>query len=290
MTALRFGYFPQPRADRLPELIRQVRWADANGLDLIGIQDHPYQRRFVDTFALLSHLAGITQRVTLFPDVAGLPLRGPVVIAKQAATIDLLSGGRFELGLGAGGFWEAIAAMGGPRRTPGEALLALREAIGVIRALWTDERGLRVDGEHYRLAGVHGGPGPAHDVGIWIGGSGPRMMRLIGEAADGWVPSMAYVPLSALAERAAILDDAALGAGRDPHAIRRIYNISGAIQDTVDDDPTAIVGPPQMWVERLLMLAAEHRIDSFVLWPRGDEDTQLARFALEVAPQVRAGG
>lgn len=284
---LRFGYFPEPRADGLADVIRRVRWADANGLDLVGIQDHPYQRRFVDTFGLLAHLSAVTQNLALFPDVASLPLRGPAILAKQAATVDLLSGGRFELGLGAGGFWDAIAAMGGPRRAPGEALQALREAIGVIRALWSGQRGLRADGSYYRLQGVHGGPAPAHDIGIWVGGYGPRMMRLIGELADGWVPSMAYLPPSQLRERTAIMEDAAAAAGRDPGRIRRVYNVSGTISEAVDDDERAIIGPTRMWVDRLLELASEHGIDTFVLWPRGDEDEQLRRFTLEVAPTVR---
>lgn len=284
---LRFGYFPEPRADGLADVIRRVRWADANGLDLVGIQDHPYQRRFVDTFGLLAHLSAVTQNLALFPDVASLPLRGPAILAKQAATVDLLSGGRFELGLGAGGFWDAIAAMGGPRRAPGEALQALREAIGVIRALWSGQRGLRADGSYYRLQGVHGGPAPAHDIGVWVGGYGPRMMRLIGELADGWVPSMAYLPPSQLRERTAIMEDAAAAAGRDPGRIRRVYNVSGTISEAVDDDERAIIGPTRMWVDRLLELASEHGIDTFVLWPRGDEDEQLRRFTLEVAPTVR---
>jgi alkanesulfonate monooxygenase SsuD/methylene tetrahydromethanopterin reductase-like flavin-dependent oxidoreductase (luciferase family) len=284
---MRFGYFPEPRADALPDVIRRVQWADANSLDLVGIQDHPYQRRFVDTFGLLAHLTAVTENTTLFPDVASLPLRGPAILAKQAATMDLLSGGRFELGLGAGGLWDAIAAMGGPRRTPGEALQALREAIGVIRALWSEQRGLRVDGSHYGLQGVHGGPAPAHDIGIWVGGYGPRMMRLIGELADGWVPSMAYLPPSQLGERAAIMEDGAAAAGRDPGRIRRVYNVSGTIGERTEDDERAIVGPVHMWVDRLLALASEHRIDTFVLWPKGDEDDQLRRFTLEVAPAVR---
>jgi alkanesulfonate monooxygenase SsuD/methylene tetrahydromethanopterin reductase-like flavin-dependent oxidoreductase (luciferase family) len=285
--ALQFGFFPEPQTAQLPDLVRRVQWADRNGLDLIGIQDHPYQRRFADTFVLLAHLAAVTQRVRFFPDVASLPLRGPALLAKQSATIDLLSGGRFELGIGAGGFSEAIAGLGGPRRTPGEALQALREAIGIIRALWTDDRGLRITGEHYRLAGAHGGPRPAHDIEIWVGGYGPRMLRLIGETAEGWVPSMAFLPPAALAERGQLLDEAAAEAGRDPRSIRRIYNISGTIQDAVEPSEKAITGPPTYWRDRLLDLAQAHRIDGFVLWPAGDIDEQLARFALDVVPAVR---
>lgn len=111
-TPLQFGFFPEPQAAHLPDLIRRVQWADRNGLDVIGIQDHPYQRRFADTFILMAHLAAVTERIRFFPDVASLPLRGPALLAKQIATIDLLSGGRCELGIGAGGFAEAVAGLG----------------------------------------------------------------------------------------------------------------------------------------------------------------------------------
>src|SRR6266511_2780155 len=88
--------------------------ADRSRLDLVGIQDHPYQRRFLDTLALIETLLAETRRVRVFPDVANLPLRPPATLAKEAASLDVLSGGRFELGLGAGAFWDAIEAMGGP--------------------------------------------------------------------------------------------------------------------------------------------------------------------------------
>src|SRR5207249_1931242 len=161
-------------------VVGQVERADRAGLDLVGIQDHPYQRRFLETFSLLAFLAARTSRIRLFPDVANLPLRRPAVLAKAGATIDLLSGGRFELGLGAGAFWEAIGALGGPVRSPGESVEALEEAIAVIRAMWSGERSVSFDGSHYSLSGLHPGPAPAHPIGIWLGAYGPRMVRLTG--------------------------------------------------------------------------------------------------------------
>src|SRR5690606_7069894 len=119
----------------------------------------------------------------------------PSVVARAAASLDLLSEGRLELGLGAGAFWEGGEAMGGPRRSPGASVEALSEAIEVIRSLWdTGSRGgARFEGEHYRLRGAKRGPAPAHPIGIWLGAYKPRMLRLTGRAADGWLPSVPYL-------------------------------------------------------------------------------------------------
>src|SRR2546427_9396003 len=132
---VRFGVFVIPEATDRP--LQQALVADELGFDVIGVQDHPYQRRFFDTWTLLTAIAMRTERLTVFPDVANLPLRPPAMLAKAAASLDLLSGGRVELGLGAGGFWEAVKAMGGPVRTPGEAGSALEEAVEVLPLVWS---------------------------------------------------------------------------------------------------------------------------------------------------------
>src|SRR4051794_40433889 len=141
-----FGIFPTPNAEDRDQIVEQVLTAERAGLDLVGIQDHPYQRRFLDPWSLIAFLAARTERIRFFPDVANLPLRQPAVMAKAAASIDLLSGGRFELGLGAGAFWEGIHAMGGPVRNGPESVAALEEAIGVIRAMWSGGAVVRVGG------------------------------------------------------------------------------------------------------------------------------------------------
>ena len=281
---VRFGWFLVPDAADPQGLVAEGRLAERAGFDLIGIQDHPYQRRYLDTFTLLATLATATGRIGLFPDVASLPLRHPAMLAKAAASVDLLSGGRFELGLGAGAFWDAIAAMGGPRRAPGEAVEATEEAIGLLRRLWSDERSVRFEGRHYRVAGVKPGPAPAHPIGIWVGAFGPRMLALIGRLADGWVPSSPYVPPERLAAAQARIDDAAAGAGRDPAAIRRLYNISGRVGP---GGGGFLDGPAGQWVEQLLPLVTEIGMDTFVLWPSESPARQLELFAAEVAPALR---
>ena len=278
---LTFGYFLVPNA--ADPLLATAREIEERGLDWIGVQDHPYQRRYVDTFVLLSAIAATTTRVGVFPDVANLPLRPPAVLAKAAASIDVLSGGRFELGLGAGGFWDAIEAYGGPRRTPGESLGALEEAIAVTRLIWSGERNLRFDGRHYRLAGAHSGPVPAHSIGIWLGVYGPRAVALAGRVADGWVPSLRgdVAPLAAASAR---LDAAAAEAGRDPADIRRVLNVNGRITDGAHEG--LLQGPVDQWVDELTDLALGYGFDTFLFWGEGPD--QLPRFAEEVAPAVRA--
>jgi alkanesulfonate monooxygenase SsuD/methylene tetrahydromethanopterin reductase-like flavin-dependent oxidoreductase (luciferase family) len=157
--------------------------------------------------------------------VANLSLRPPAVMAKAAASLDVLSDGRFELGLGAGDLADVIANFGGPRRTPGESVEALDEAIDVIRLLWSDERSVSFTGSHYMLHDVRPGPRPAHPISIWVGAFKPRMIRLVGRKADGWLPSLGVLTREELRAGNAQIDAAAAKAGRDPGSIRRILNL-----------------------------------------------------------------
>jgi alkanesulfonate monooxygenase SsuD/methylene tetrahydromethanopterin reductase-like flavin-dependent oxidoreductase (luciferase family) len=284
--SVEFGIFPVPNAEHADELLEHVVAAERAGLDLVGIQDHPYQRRFLDTWSLIPFLAARTTKIRFFPDVANLPLRPPAVMAKAAATIDLLSGGRFELGLGAGAFWEGIAAMGGPERSGKESVDALEEAIEVIRLMWSGERTVSYDGKHYTLDGLHPGPQPAHPIGIWIGAYGPRMMRVVGRLADGWIPSLPRMPVEEVPPRQQAIDEAARKAGRDPRSIRRIANVSGRIADGPVNG--WLDGPPEHWIEELTRLVSDYGFDGFIL-PVGDNPPeQIERLGAEVAPAVRA--
>jgi alkanesulfonate monooxygenase SsuD/methylene tetrahydromethanopterin reductase-like flavin-dependent oxidoreductase (luciferase family) len=267
---LRFGVFITPSAGDADRVVALAELAERSGLDLVTFQDHPYQSRFLDTWTLLSFVAARTERVALAGNVLNLPLRPPAMLARAVASLDILSGGRAELGLGAGAFWDPIVALGGPRRTPRESVDALEEAIDVIRALWDVDagRGARIDGAHYRLAGAKPGPAPVHDAGIWLGAYKPRMLDLVGRMAEGWLPSLPYLQPGDLAAGNAAIDRAARAAGRDPSAIRRLLN----------------VGPDQT-VEDLARFVVEDRIDTLIL--RADDAASIERLAAEVAPAVR---
>ncbi|WP_394340790.1 LLM class flavin-dependent oxidoreductase [Nocardiopsis gilva] len=257
---------------------------DAAGLDLISVQDHPYQRAFYDTWTLISYLAAATERITLVPTVANLPLRPPAVLAKSAASLHRLSGGRIQLGLGSGAIWDAIAAMGGPRRSPKEAVDALDEAIDVVRAVWSEERAVRFEGVHYRLAGLHPGPPAGPGLGIWLGAYGPRTLRLTGAKADGWMPSLGFLPLDRLSEAVIRIDTAAQEAGRDPAQIRKVYNLNGVIGT---ESSTPFQGSVQQWIDQLAELVSDFGMNAFIYWPSDDHERQLTLFAEEVAPAAR---
>ncbi|MFS8096196.1 LLM class flavin-dependent oxidoreductase [Lentzea alba] len=267
--SLEFGVFLPPAADRFADTLRLAQDADALGLELVSIQDHPYNAAFLDTWTSLSVIAASTTNVRVFPNVANLPLRPPAMLARAAASLDVITGGRVELGLGTGAFWDAIAAMDGPHRTPAESVEALEEAIAVIRALWTPGRGIRLPGKHYSLNGAKPGPLPAHDIGIWLGAYKKRMLQLTGRSADGWLPSSPYAPPEQLAGMNAIIDEAALEAGRSPADVRRLYNIA-----------------PTFNAEQLAELALTHGISGFILMVETDDE--LRRYAEEIAPAVRS--
>lgn len=281
---LEFGAFLTPSSRQPRQVVELAVLCERVGLDLVSFQDHPYQPAFVDTWTLLSYVAARTSTVRLAPNVLNLPLRPPAVVARSAASLDLLSGGRVELGLGAGAFRDAIEAMGGRRLSPGESVRGLAEAIDVIRGIWdTRERGvLRVDGEVHHVHGAKRGPAPAHPIALWLGAYKPRALALTGRVGDGWLPSLGYIEPTGLAEGNAVIDEAAESVGRRPAEIRRLFNVNGRF---AAENGGFLQGPPSQWVEELAELALRDGVSSFVL---GDDDpASLRRFAEQVAPEVR---
>jgi alkanesulfonate monooxygenase SsuD/methylene tetrahydromethanopterin reductase-like flavin-dependent oxidoreductase (luciferase family) len=279
---LQFGTFVTPSAARADQILELAVLTDVLGLDFLTIQDHPYQARFLDTWTLLTAIAAQTSAVRVAPNVINLPLRPPLVLARSVASLDLLSNGRVELGLGAGAFWDAIVAAGGPRRSPGQSVAALEEALDIIRAVWDVGGGsLRHEGRHYQVKGVHPGPAPAHPIEIWLGAYGKRMLALTGARADGWIPTMGYADPDALPAMNAAIDDAAVAANRSPADVRRLYNVNGRFGP--GDGPLS--GSPAEWAQRLADLTLDQGMSTYLL-AVDDADT-LRRFAADVVPAVR---
>jgi alkanesulfonate monooxygenase SsuD/methylene tetrahydromethanopterin reductase-like flavin-dependent oxidoreductase (luciferase family) len=265
-----FGTFITPGNAPAQGPVQRAQLSERLGYDLVTFQDHPYQPSFNDTWTLLSWVAASTTTIHVAANVHNLPLRGqPAVFARAAASLDLLSGGRFDMGLGAGGFWDAIEAIGGRRLTPGQGVDALSEAIDIMRGVWeaSERSPLRIEGEYYSVNGAKRGPAPAHDIPIWIGALKPRMLRLIGTKGDGWLPSLAYLKPGDLAAGNATIDGAAVDAGRDPREIRRLLNVG------------------ELPADQLVDLALTEGIGTFIL--ASDDPATLQRFAEDVIPEVR---
>ena len=266
MRDLEFGVFITPSSAQPEAVVELAVLADEVGLDLATFQDHPYQPRLLDAWTLISYVAARTRRIKLAPNVMNVPLRPPAVMARAAAGLDQLSGGRVELGIGAGGFWDAIEAMGGRRLTPGQGVDALEEAIDIVRELWGDGGRVSYEGRYYQLQRAARGPKPAHDIGLWIGAYKPRMLALTGRKGDGWLPSLPYLQPGDLAKGNAAIDAAAREAGRDPGEIRRMLNL------------------PPASVDEVLRLAREERVDTFIFMA---DDPQQIRSLAVVAEEVR---
>ncbi|MCA0455299.1 MAG: LLM class flavin-dependent oxidoreductase [Chloroflexi bacterium] len=281
---LQFGTFVTP-SNKAPEaVVALARHSESLGYDLVTFQDHPYQSAFLDTWTLMSWVAGQTERIHIAANVLNVPLRQPAVLGRSAASLDLLSGGRLAMALGAGAFWDGIAAMGGKRLEPAQAVDALDETIDIIRGMLdtSETLPLRYYGDHYRLKDVQRGPIPAHNIPIWLGALKPKMLRLIGQKADGWLPSYSYMKPGDLEKGSRIIDEAAVEAGRDPREIRRLLNISGQF---AAQRGGFLNGTSQNWVDDLLPLVVEQGIGTFILM--ADDTKLMEQFAGEVVPALR---
>jgi alkanesulfonate monooxygenase SsuD/methylene tetrahydromethanopterin reductase-like flavin-dependent oxidoreductase (luciferase family) len=283
---LQFGIFASPVAEPAEHAVEMAVVAEEAGLDLVTFQDHPYNPQFLDTWTLIAYAASRTSRIRLAGNVLNLPLRDPVELARAVASLDLLSGGRVELGLGAGAFWDGIGAMGGTKRSAGQSIEALSEGIKLIRALWDEDEAtsLTFEGDHYRFEGERRGPAPAHEVGIWLGAYKPRILRLTGRVADGWLPSLGYLPEGpdSLTAMNAEIDAAAVAAGRQPADIRRMLNINGSFQQ---QERGLFQGPPDVWARQMVELEREHGISTFIL--ATDDAQTVALFGTVIAPMTR---
>ncbi len=272
---LEFGVFIEPAAQSADQVVALSVLAEEAGYDLVSFNDHPYSPRALDAWTLMSFVAARTDRVRLAANVTSLPLRPPAVLAQAVASLDILSHGRAELGIGAGMAWDAIEAMGERRLDPGDSVEALEEGIHVIRELWDagEQSDVRFEGKHYRLVGALRGPAPVHDISIWVGAFRPRMLRLVGRLADGWWPTIAAFKPGDLAAGNAVIDAEAARAGREPHAIRRLLNVG------------EVDAPARETAAEFARLALEHGIGTFVLTV--NEPRAMVDFAAEVAPRVR---
>lgn len=283
----RFGVTIIPSASGRSDPVGEAQRAEALGWDLVTIWDHPHgEHPSFETWTLMTWTAAKTTRISIGSNVLGLPFRLPALVAKMAESLDRLSNGRLILGLGAGGADAELAGVGAPSRTPGEKIQALEEALSVIRGVWSEPR-FTYDGVYYRNEGALLEPKPARPIPIWLGTYGRRGLELAGRLADGWIPSMRYLPSSRAKERMDFVRAAAERAGRDPDALDYAYNVGVRVGGPPPEDPERqVAGEPDEVVERILeLLDLGFTVLNLALGGRREE--QAERLAAEVLPTVR---
>jgi probable F420-dependent oxidoreductase len=207
----------------------------------------------LDPVVLLAHLAAVTRRVRLGTGVIILPQRNPLVLAKQLASLDVLSGGRLEVGIGAGYLEPELAALGVPLAERGSRT---DEYLAAMRTLWEDDAPAHT-GTHVRFAGVDAHPRPVQrPLPVVVGGHAPAALRRAARHAQGWYGFM--LSPEDTAERVALLRKAAADAGRDalPHV---------SVTPNRRLDPATVADYAEAGVDRLVV----------ALRPTADRDALL---------------
>jgi probable F420-dependent oxidoreductase len=235
--------FPDGKPLTWARLVEAARKAEAFGFDSAWISDHfftdisryggpPGAVGTVEPFTALAALATLTERIRLGTLVACAPFRHPAHVAKMATSIDLTSGGRFDLGIGAGWYEHEFEAFGYRYGSTGERFSMLEESVEVIHRLFGEDP-LDFDGRHFQLAGAFNRPRPPRDGGppIWVGGKGgDRQFRLVARHASGWNSVWRWTP-DDYAQRATRLREIAESEGRDPATVRLSVGLYALIGD-----------------------------------------------------------
>jgi alkanesulfonate monooxygenase SsuD/methylene tetrahydromethanopterin reductase-like flavin-dependent oxidoreductase (luciferase family) len=235
----RFGIMTAPMQVDYADILRVWREADAiPSIEHAWLFDHllpiggPGDGPILEGWTLLSALAGQTERLRLGLLVTSNRIRPPAVLAKIAATVDIVSGGRLDFGIGAGSRPSLPMARGEydahglPFHDAAHAVGGLGESLTIIRRLWTEEDPFDFDGSYYQLTGAIGNPKPVQRPGppIMIGGRSAGVLRIVAEHADLW-----NIPGGDLADaiaRSALLDRYCARIGRDPVSIARSIHLA----------------------------------------------------------------
>jgi alkanesulfonate monooxygenase SsuD/methylene tetrahydromethanopterin reductase-like flavin-dependent oxidoreductase (luciferase family) len=250
--------------------------AERLGYDFVSAADHPCGTNpSHETTAMLTWMAARTSRINVASRVLAVPFRRPAMVAKLAASLDLLSGGRFILGLGAGYSDEEIAALGGPVLSPAEKIGGLAEAIQVIRGAWTHSCYTQ-HGRHHSVRDLEMEPKPTRPIPVWLGTFGPRALAVTGRLADGWIPSLGYMPVEEIPAMRRRIDG--------------ILNVNICVDPEAEPQPDVVTGSVRQVVSQLRdLLGLGFTGFNFIVSGHG-QIANMQRIAEEVLPVLRSTG
>jgi alkanesulfonate monooxygenase SsuD/methylene tetrahydromethanopterin reductase-like flavin-dependent oxidoreductase (luciferase family) len=287
MTELIFGIGIPASAAPGDDPVGLARESERLGYDFVSAADHPAgSSPSYETTTMLTWIAARTSTIKVASRVLAVPFRRPAMVAKLAASLDALSGGRFILGLGAGYSDPEIAAVGGPAQSPAAKIDGLAEAIQVIRGAWTCA-GYSQDGRHYSVRDLEMEPRPSPPIPIWLGAFGPRALAVTGALADGWIPSLGYRPVEEFPAMRRRIDEAALAAGRRPDQIRGILNLNLRLDPGAEPGPDSVTGSPGQVISQLRDLLGLGFTGFSFLLGGPDRAAAMGQVADEVLPALR---
>jgi alkanesulfonate monooxygenase SsuD/methylene tetrahydromethanopterin reductase-like flavin-dependent oxidoreductase (luciferase family) len=290
MTELSFGVGVPAWAAPGDDPVGFAQEAERLGYDFVSAADHPCgSNPSYETTVMLTWIAAHTSRIKVASRVLAVPFRRPAMVAKLAASLALLSGGRFILGLGAGYSDQEITALGGPVLSPAEKIDGLAEAIQVIRGAWTHS-GYTQQGRHHNVRDLEIEPKPTRPIPVWLGTFGPRALAVTGRLADGWIPSLGHMPVEKIPGMRRRIDAAAEAAGRRPDEIRGILNMNIRIDPNAEPQPDAVTGSAEQVVSQLRnLLGLGFTGFNFIVTSPG-RTANMQRLAEEVLPVLRSTG
>jgi F420-dependent oxidoreductase-like protein len=311
---MQFGIQIEPQFGYTFDDVRDIaREAEANRFAALWCSDHLFLNRnaadlnCLETWTLLAALTQQTRTLRLGTMVTAVSYRSPALLAKIAAGVDAMSGGRIEFGIGAG--WKEIEyrAYGYEFPPANVRVDQLVEAIEICRRMWTEQRAT-FHGRYFRVDDAFCMPKPAQRprLPVWIGGSRPRVLRVMAKYADG-VNIGGFPTLEVYREAMRALDEACRAVGRDPREITRSHFVPCAVAETpreldamldeLSRDPTtpgqwrpasagAIIGTPDEIVERLRAFTAAGCTYFLPLFPYRREREMVKLFARSVIPTL----
>ena len=280
--------------------------AEAAGFHGVSFSDRPHDP-VLEGWTLATAVAARTERIRVFHATLNIPYRFPSVLAKEAATLDIIANGRLDLCLGAGG--EAnrplYDSVGVPLATAGERLTDLEDAVNIMRGMWANEK-FSYQGRVFHVEDALGEPKPVQNpIPIWVGARLPRSLRQAGRWADGYMKNGGWGSVEELRELNQTVDAAARKAGRDPGSLRHTLNGGQAYvaRDAADAEEyragarqpsgsragqpaSGLIGTVDQILETLKAYRAAG-VDTFVVnFPPRALKEQLQRFAAEVMPEA----
>lgn len=267
-------------------LVARWREYEALGFDSVWVCDHFVGQGgepLFEAWTLLAALATQTERVRLGTVVTCASFRQPALLAKEVATVDHVSGGRLEVGLGAGWWAAEHQTYGIPFSSPAERVARFRDTVEVIdRLLRADGEPIDFVGQHLKLHGAPFQPPPRQRPRppLMLAAQGPRMMEIVAAHADAWVGSFGLGPAE-VASRNRLLDERCRAFGRDPRLVRRVFCWAPWVQDV---DPW---DSEDAFVRFVAAYRAAGVTDFIFDEPRPAQRAVLERVAREVLPSLR---